>query len=205
MPSADEVVVDLVARTEGFDIKMKQTASSFGQVVKSIEKDAGRAEKAIAASASKQSTAIGQSARALKRDMLDVGSVLSGSSSPFAIVPKQAPAVSSAMRGISVAGGALGGIMGGAVTLGIGLAVTALTSLIRPSNMAAMAPGSAAAGTSPLQPITFDLRGAVMTEDLVRQMTAISARQVAQGSKATYDAVQKSFPERLARYQKLES
>ncbi len=85
-----------------------------------------------------------------------------------------------------------------------GFAAGGQVGAIRPSNASAMAPGSnrPSAATAP---IMFDLRGAVVTEDLMRQMNQISARNAAQAGRASYEAGKRELPQRLDRLQRLGS
>jgi uncharacterized protein YcbK (DUF882 family) len=73
---------------------------------------------------------------------------------------------------------------------------------IQPTNRPALMAGTAssAAGGAP---IVFDMRGAVVTEDLLRQVNLIATTRATQAGKAAFDASRQSMPQRLAEIQRL--
>jgi DNA repair exonuclease SbcCD ATPase subunit len=129
----DRVVVELIAKTEQFDSKVKQSASTNESAMNKIVADAGRAEGAVTRSASGASSSferetkkINQASKQMGQGFLDVGAIVNAPTSPFVTVPKQAPAVSSAMKGVTVAASALGGILGGVAAAGAALLIDKL-------------------------------------------------------------------------------
>lgn len=62
---ADRVVVELIAKVENFDGKMKQSATSFGGSMKSIETSAVKAEAAVKASSAALSASVGKDAESV--------------------------------------------------------------------------------------------------------------------------------------------
>lgn len=130
MADADRVVVELLAKVDQFDQPVKQSATKFSQAMDQVTASATKAEAAVTGTSSRrvsavqrESAQISQFAKTLGSDMLQVGNILTGDSSPFVVPVKQGPAVTKAMSlietGAGLMGGALGGVaVAGAVALG---------------------------------------------------------------------------------------
>lgn len=134
---ADRVVVELIAKTDGFDAKIQQTSGAFDASMNKISASATKAETAFTKSSGARIAAIQKESAQISRfsgiigtQLNDVGALLTSPKSPFVAPVKQAPQVASAMRLVSVAGGAMGAILGGVVVTGALAAGAALLSLI---------------------------------------------------------------------------
>lgn len=130
---ADRVVVELLAKTEGFDAKVKQSASSFDTSMDKIASAASKAEGAtggMGKAAGKVAGDVSRYSQSMKRDFVDLGNVLTGPTSPFVVPVKQAPAVSGAFKVISAGAGVLGGLLGGVLVSGAIAAASALVELV---------------------------------------------------------------------------
>lgn len=129
---SEKVVVELLARVDGFDGKVVQSATTFEGSMKRIETAAARGEGAVR----KSSIGTIQASTAMLRGYEDVGKFLQSSSSPFVVPVKQAPAVASAMRVVTAGASIMGGIMGGLVASGVLAAAAALAAFILKSKSA---------------------------------------------------------------------
>lgn len=130
---AERVVVELLAKVDNFDGTVTQSAVKFESSMDRIEKSATKAEQAITQSASKQATSLGQAGKSTEQFVRKIGeasSIVSGGTSPFVVIPKQAPQVASAMRLVETGAGLLGGVLGGALAAGALAAGAALLDLI---------------------------------------------------------------------------
>ncbi len=122
---AESVVVELVARTEGFDGKMKQSASSFGAATASIENSATKAEAAIGR--------VGHASGTTRAALMEMQHVARGATDQFAAGTPFAQIFSQHIAQVgqaaSLAGsslGALGGFLGGP----FGIAATVATVIL---------------------------------------------------------------------------
>lgn len=112
MATSESVVVELLAKVDGFDGKVRGSASSFGTSMKQIEQSADRAERAVGTAmvaVDKSMAQTAQRSRLLGYQIADVGAQLSAGQSPFLIIAQQAPQMANALDG---AGGALGRVAG---------------------------------------------------------------------------------------------
>lgn len=138
---ADRVIVELIAKVEGFDGKMAQSASAFEGGMKRIETAATRAEATVSRSADAQiaairreSAQISQAARIMGTQLNDIGHLLQGPNSPFVVPVKQAPAVGAALKYVQAGAAALGGVVGGLLTSAVISAGIALAEFIIKGN-----------------------------------------------------------------------
>lgn len=135
---ADRVVVELIAKVDGFDAPVKQSATSFDASMAKISAAATKAEATVSATANKSAAAIqresaqvSQYARMLGGQLNDVGALLTNpSKSPFIVPAKQAPATSGAIKLVGGAASIMGGIMGGIALSGAIALVGGLVNLI---------------------------------------------------------------------------
>lgn len=99
---AERVVVELIAKMDGFDGKVKQGASSFGGAMKTIEASGARAEAATTRSLAKIERSMGragQASRNLGFQISDISTQLAAGTSPFLILAQQGPQVANALDG----------------------------------------------------------------------------------------------------------
>jgi hypothetical protein len=120
---ADKVIVELLAQTDNFDGKVKQSAATFENSMATIERSGAKAEAKVAQGSSNRANALAKEASLISRfsqsigaDMVDVGSLLTGPRSPFTVIPKQASGVSSAL---GLVAGAAGGMAGALVSVAV--------------------------------------------------------------------------------------
>lgn len=102
MATSEQVAIELIARVDGFDGKIKQSAASFGTGMKQIEASASRAENSVARSTQvidKSMSQAAQRSRNLGFQISDIGAQLAGGQSPFLILAQQAPQVANALDG----------------------------------------------------------------------------------------------------------
>jgi hypothetical protein len=132
----DRVVVELIAKTDNFDGKVKQSASTNEASMNKIIADSSKAEAAVTRGSSSRSSAIQREAREISAasrllgtQINDIGALVASPRSPFVAIPKQAPAVSSAMKSLTLVTGALGGIFAGAAAAGAALLIDHLMKL----------------------------------------------------------------------------
>ena len=111
MATADSVVVELLAKTDGYTAAINGAANNSQAGFSKIEKAAGQAEAAVARSTAGMGNAAraaandiergtGRAANAtrnLGRQVADIGVGLSGGQSPFLILAQQAPQVADAL------------------------------------------------------------------------------------------------------------
>lgn len=140
---ADRVVVELIAKVDGFDGKVKATTATFENSMGRISTAATKAEKAVAGSSDariaairRESNQISQFSRMLGGQINDVGNLMVGPKSPFVVPVKQAPAVSNAMKLIVTGASAVGSIMGGFLATSVLAGAAALAEFILKSDNA---------------------------------------------------------------------
>lgn len=116
----DRVVVELIAKNEGFDPKMQQSAKTNEQAMNKIIADAGKAEAAVTKSSGARSSAlkresdqISAASKQIGSSFIDLGNILSSPKSPFVAPVQAAPKVSAAMKIVQVGAIGLGGALGG--------------------------------------------------------------------------------------------
>lgn len=100
MATADKVVVELEARVDGFQAKVRGAANDYDRSMSTVERSSNRAERAVAQNAQKiaDSTArIANAQRNLGRQISDVGSQLATGTNPLTILAQQAPQVADAI------------------------------------------------------------------------------------------------------------
>jgi murein DD-endopeptidase MepM/ murein hydrolase activator NlpD len=125
---ASRVVVALLADTDQFDVKMRQSAASFGGNMKQIEQSARRAESTVVDASAKFGRSMGSAAQASRNlgyQISDIGTQLSSGTSPFIVLAQQGPQVANALEGARGAvgrfatflSGPWGAAMLGAITL----------------------------------------------------------------------------------------
>lgn len=113
---ADRVVVELLAKVDGFDGRINQSASAFDGGMKRIEQSGARAERAVGTSLEKigQSTRqLQQNTRVLGQQVADIGVQLSSGTSPFLILAQQGPQVANALDGAKGKLGQFAGFLSG--------------------------------------------------------------------------------------------
>lgn len=113
---AEKVVVELLARVEGFDGKIRQSASSFGGEMKRIEASADKAERAVGtamATTERSMQRAGQQSRLLGYQIADVGAQLSAGTSPFIVLAQQGSQVANALEGAKGKVGAFAAFLSG--------------------------------------------------------------------------------------------
>ncbi len=137
---ADRVVVELIARTEGFDGKMKASTAGFESSMGRIQTAATNAEKTVASSSDariaairKESAQISQFSKMLGGQINDVGNLMVSNKSPFVVPVKQAPLVSNAMKLIVTGASAVGSVMGGFLVTSVLAGASALVEFIMKS------------------------------------------------------------------------
>ncbi|MFS0771034.1 phage tail length tape measure family protein [Sphingomonas sp. 1P08PE] len=91
--TADSVVVELIAKTDGYTAVVTGAASATETSMSRIERSASRAEGQIVRS----SAAMANAQRNLGRQIADIGVGLSSGQSPFLILAQQAPQVADAL------------------------------------------------------------------------------------------------------------
>jgi hypothetical protein len=114
--TAESVVVELLAKTDSFDGKVKTSAAGFDSSMKKIESSAKGAENQIATTserAGRSLARIQQSTRNLGFQISDVGTQLSAGTSPFLILAQQGPQVANALDGAKGAVGRFAGFLSG--------------------------------------------------------------------------------------------
>jgi uncharacterized protein YcbK (DUF882 family) len=134
---ADRVVVELIAKVDGFDGKVAQSASGFDASMKRIETAATKAEATVArssdaraASIRKESAQISSAAKLLGTQINDIGHLMNGPNSPFVIPAKQAPVVSKAFTALASGAAALGGVIGGVLVSAVIAYAASLAEMI---------------------------------------------------------------------------
>lgn len=129
MADAERVVVELLAKVDGFDGKVKQSAAAFGGAMKTVESSADRAERGVARSAAGMQRSLArtqQASRNLGFQISDIGTQIASGTSPFLILAQQGPQVANALEGASGAAGRFAGFLSGPW----GAALLAGTSLL---------------------------------------------------------------------------
>jgi uncharacterized protein YcbK (DUF882 family) len=114
--SAERVTVELIAKVDGFDGKIRQAASSFGSDMNRIRQSADGAEKAVAGSMAKAGLStkqMTQQSRLLGYQISDIGAQLSVGTSPFVVLAQQGPQVANALEGATGAVGRFAGFLSG--------------------------------------------------------------------------------------------
>lgn len=91
--TADSVVVELLAKTDGYTSKINGAANDTDAAMSKIERSATRAEGQIVKSAG----AIANAQRNIARQYADIGAQVAGGQSPFLILAQQAPQVADAL------------------------------------------------------------------------------------------------------------
>lgn len=91
--NADSVVVELIAKTDGYAAAVNGAAATTTSAMTRIEQSASRAEGQIVRSAG----AMANAQRNLGRQIADIGTQLAGGQSPFLIIAQQAPQVADAL------------------------------------------------------------------------------------------------------------
>lgn len=91
--NADSVVVEVIAKTDAAQAKVRAYTSEFEGGMARIEQSATRAEGQVVRS----SGAIANAQRNLGRQISDIGTQLAGGQSPFLIIAQQAPQVADAL------------------------------------------------------------------------------------------------------------
>ncbi len=91
--NADSVVVELIAKTDGYAAAVNGAAAATTNAMSRIEQSASRAEGQIVTS----TRAMANAQRNLGRQVADIGTQLSGGQSPFLIIAQQAPQVADAL------------------------------------------------------------------------------------------------------------
>ncbi len=91
--NAESVVLELIAKTDGYAAAVNGAASATTNAMSRIERSASRAEGQIVRSAG----AMANAQRNLGRQVADVGAQLAGGQSPFLILAQQAPQVADAL------------------------------------------------------------------------------------------------------------
>jgi hypothetical protein len=132
----ERVVIELIAKNEGFDGNVKQSADTYETSMDRIERSGAKAEKGFVKGSSARSSAIQKESREISRasqiigtQINDISGLLTGPKSPFTSVPKQAPVVTKAFTYIGAAAAGLGGILGGVLVSGAIAGVAALYEL----------------------------------------------------------------------------
>lgn len=91
--TADSVVVELLAKTDGYNASIRGAANDTDAAMSKIERSATRAENQIV----KSTNAMANAQRNLGRQVADVGAQVAGGQSPFLILAQQAPQVADAL------------------------------------------------------------------------------------------------------------
>lgn len=91
--TADSVVIELLAKTDGYTSNINGAATATTNAMSKIEQSATRAENQIVRSTG----AIANAQRNLGRQIADVGTQLNSGQSPFLIIAQQAPQVADAL------------------------------------------------------------------------------------------------------------
>lgn len=133
---ADEVVVDLVARTGEYDRDVRRSADNFEQGAKRTVNAARDVERAAGR--------VGNATRNLSFQLSDIGVQLSGGTSPFIVISQQGPQVVQALQDISASGARFGQVMRGIALPG----ALALISVLAPLATALLDSGDAADGAT---------------------------------------------------------
>lgn len=109
--TADSVVVELIAKTDGYTAAVNGAASTTATGMSKIEQSAAKAEAAVQGGADRMGSSLRQAAndidksagrianaqRNLGRQISDIGVGLAGGQSPFLILAQQAPQVADAL------------------------------------------------------------------------------------------------------------
>jgi murein DD-endopeptidase MepM/ murein hydrolase activator NlpD len=104
----ETVAVELVAKLDNFDGRVRVSASAFGGAMKQVEQSASRAESSVTAAMVKTSRSVQQAQQASRNlgfQIADIGTQLSAGTSPFLILAQQGPQVANALEGASGAVG----------------------------------------------------------------------------------------------------
>lgn len=91
--TADSVVVELLAKTDGYTANINGAANDTANAMSRIERSASKAEAQVVRSAG----AMANAQRNLGRQIADIGTQVSGGQSPFLILAQQAPQVADAL------------------------------------------------------------------------------------------------------------
>lgn len=91
--TADSVVIELLAKTDGYTANINGAASATTTAMSKIERSASQAENQIVRSTG----AIANAQRNLGRQVADIGTQLASGQSPFLILAQQAPQVADAL------------------------------------------------------------------------------------------------------------
>lgn len=113
---ADIVAVELLAKVDGFDGRIKQSAASFGGDMKRIEGSATNAERTVGRSLANVDRSLqrtSQQSRLLGYQISDIGVQLSAGTSPFLVLAQQGPQVANALEGAKGAVGRFAGFLSG--------------------------------------------------------------------------------------------
>lgn len=127
--NADSVVVEVEAKLEGFNTKMKAGEQQFDQTMNRVKSSAGKAEAAVSNSMNKISSGFdraGQRSRLLGYQIADIGTQLTSGTNPFLIMSQQAPQVANALDGTTGAMGRLATFLSGP----LGAAILAGASIL---------------------------------------------------------------------------
>lgn len=130
---AERVVVELIAKVDGFDGKVKQSATAFEGGMKRIEQGAVRAETAVDRSMASTERSFGRAAQASRNlgyQISDIGTQLAAGTSPFLVLAQQGPQVANALDGAKGAVGRFAGFLSGPWGAAMLAATTILGGLI---------------------------------------------------------------------------
>lgn len=134
---ADKVVVELIAKTEGLDAPIRQSATQFSTSMDKIAASATKAEAAVSRSSSGSASAVkrdfAQASQAMQlfgTQTVSVGDLLASDRSPFVVPVKEGPKAVTAFKGLATAAGIMGGVLETVSGVGIALLVAGLIEMI---------------------------------------------------------------------------
>lgn len=125
----DVVAVEVEARLEGFNAKMKGGEQQFDQSMNRIKSSAGKAEAAVTSSMNGIARGMdkaGMRSRMLGYQIADIGTQLTAGTNPFLILSQQAPQVANALDGTTGAMGRMATFLSGP----LGAALLAAASIL---------------------------------------------------------------------------
>lgn len=126
---AEKVAVEVLAKVDGFDGKIRQSATAFEGGMKRIEQSGAKAEAATGRAMTKVEQSMGRASfasRNLGAQIADVSTQLASGTSPFLILAQQGPQVAQALEGAKGKVGAFASFLTGPW----GAAVLGATTLI---------------------------------------------------------------------------
>ncbi|WP_267395265.1 MULTISPECIES: phage tail length tape measure family protein [unclassified Sphingomonas] len=219
MASAESLVVELIAKTDGYEAKINGAATSSAGGFSKIEASASKAEAAVQSSVTGMGTSVkraandieegsaraAQATRNLGFQLSDIGTQLGGGQSPFLIFAQQAPQVIQALEDIKASGASLGTVLS-SVALPAGVA---LVSILAPLAAGLLAgadgmdtqKGAADALTKSIHDLESATRSEINTGQRAIFVTAAQAQQDLVAVTAKRELIKAILQQRIAEAQ----